>query len=129
MPLKEGHSKEVVSENVRELVKSGRKPKEAIAIALASARKSKKMYNGGEVTIQHVDDEKPQNIDKDETMKYIDYEEHPKERGAVDDKNKPALDMDNHMYAEGGEVKGLAEALSEEAKHAIAAKKAKRRYV
>lgn len=47
MPLKKGHSREVVSNNIRELVDSGHKPKQAIAIALANARKYKKMAEGG----------------------------------------------------------------------------------
>ena len=40
MPLKPGKSKVVVSQNISELVKSGRKPKQAVAIALSQARQS-----------------------------------------------------------------------------------------
>ncbi len=40
MPLKKGSSKEVVSENIRELVHSGKPQKQAIAIALNEARHS-----------------------------------------------------------------------------------------
>lgn len=47
MPLKKGHSPEIVSANIKELVKSGRKQKEAVAIALSSARQSRKMAEGG----------------------------------------------------------------------------------
>jgi hypothetical protein len=41
MPLKPGKSNAVVSANVSELVKSGRKPKQAVAIALRTAGKPK----------------------------------------------------------------------------------------
>lgn len=49
MPLQKGHSQDVISSNIKELVKSGKKHKEAIAAALAMARKSKKMAEGGMV--------------------------------------------------------------------------------
>lgn len=49
MPLKRGSSRDVISSNINELVKSGRDPKQAMAIALASAHKSKKMAMGGMV--------------------------------------------------------------------------------
>lgn len=42
MPLLEGHDAKTVSANIRELVKSGRPQKQAIAIAMSEARKSKK---------------------------------------------------------------------------------------
>ena len=42
MPLKKGKSDKVVSENIRELKSSGRPQKQAIAIALRSAGKSRK---------------------------------------------------------------------------------------
>ena len=42
MPLKKGSSKKVVSENIKELIQSGRPQKQAVAITLSQARKSKK---------------------------------------------------------------------------------------
>lgn len=42
MPLKEGSSKEVVSANIGELVRSGRPQKQAVAIAMSKAGKSNK---------------------------------------------------------------------------------------
>ena len=42
MPLKKGKSKKVVSKNISELMHSGRPQKQAIAIAMSVAGKSKK---------------------------------------------------------------------------------------
>ncbi len=48
MPLKPGHSSDVISSNVKELIGSGRPKKQAVAIALSQARKHK-MSEGGMV--------------------------------------------------------------------------------
>ncbi len=42
MPLKKGSSKEIISENIKELIHSGRPQKQAIAIALSEARRTGK---------------------------------------------------------------------------------------
>ena len=40
MPLKSGKSQKVISQNIKELMDSGRPQKQAVAIALDKARKS-----------------------------------------------------------------------------------------
>lgn len=47
MPFKKGHSPQVVSENIKEMMRSGKPQKQSIAASLASARKYKKMWKGG----------------------------------------------------------------------------------
>ncbi len=42
MPLKRGSSKKVISENIKELMHSGRKQKQAIAIAMRQSGKGRK---------------------------------------------------------------------------------------
>ena len=42
MPLKSGKSKKILSENIKELVNSGRPQKQAVAIAYSEKRKSSK---------------------------------------------------------------------------------------
>lgn len=42
MPLKKGKSKQIVARNIKELVQHGYKNKQAVAIALSQAKRSKK---------------------------------------------------------------------------------------
>ena len=47
MPLKRGSSKKVISSNIGELIRSGRKPAQAAAIAYSKAGKSRKSKKKG----------------------------------------------------------------------------------
>ena len=42
MPLKKGSSKEVINYNIKELIDSGYKQRQAVAIAMDNAKKKKK---------------------------------------------------------------------------------------
>ena len=64
MPLKKGSSRETVSHNIKEMVASGHKPKQAIAASLANARKYKNMAKGGQV-FQEGDDESDESLHED----------------------------------------------------------------
>lgn len=55
-PMKKGFSKEVVSNNIREMMQAGHPRNQAIAASLASARKFKKMSKGGMAEDEYEED-------------------------------------------------------------------------
>lgn len=71
MPLQKGHSHEIVSSNIKELVKAGHPAKQAVAIALASKRKFKKMATGGLVNADFDEAGKPQPVDSGDEDKFM----------------------------------------------------------
>jgi hypothetical protein len=56
MPLLRGSSKHIISENIRELLNSGRPEAQAVAIAMSTARKSTSKAPDGPSNI-HADEE------------------------------------------------------------------------
>lgn len=64
MPMKKGHSPEIVSHNIKEMIKAGHPAKQAVAASLASARKYKKMAMGGMM----MDSDQDQRNDKTDTL-------------------------------------------------------------
>lgn len=60
MPLKKGYSQPTVSYNIREMIRSGKKSREAVAASLASARHYKqKGYSDGGMVDDYEDENEP----------------------------------------------------------------------
>ena len=116
MPLKHGHSQEVISHNVKEMIKAGHPAKQAVAAALASARKYKKMAEGGYVeSMARMDRKGPENIERSLYELQQEAESHPDE---VENPNEEMeaqgfakalmrqhdMELSPEHFAEGGEV-------------------------
>lgn len=104
-----GHSQKVVSSNIKEMVKSGYKPKQAIAASLASSRKYKKMAAGGMVHEGEYED-----LDAEHERGLFDLmaegDQPPVANPGVNEmqqalaKKLQKMDMERDPYAEGGYV-------------------------
>lgn len=102
MPLKKGKSREIIGENISEMIAAGHPRKQAIAASLNAARKS-----GAKIPIKH----------KETTMKYM--KEHHKEHKAEHHKKehaKKAHPKKEH-YAEHADHKHMHEHHKEMHKH------------
>ena len=125
MPLKHGHSPEVVHSNIKEMVAAGHPVKQAVAAALAMKRKSKKMAEGGMVDpdddmdlgtdnaegaqrslaeIQEAGRSLPQDIASPEMEMHSDH--------LAKALYKQSQDMDKLSFAEGGLVEGMEDELN-----------------
>lgn len=124
MPLQKGNSSKVVSSNIKELVKAGHSPKEAIAISLASKRKYKKMAEGGMVNSDFDMEGTPEPVDAGDEEAYMSQKpsaaaELNYRPGEEEHRSLVDLDMDGDYHTsevanpmEEGESKMFAEALS-----------------
>ena len=134
MPLHKGHSHEVISKNIHEMVEAGHPVKQAVAAAMHSARKSK-MAAGG--MVEDVDGE----ISEEEPIEELDHKSHEKSDDELlaEALGKHAMDSgeDDDMHA-GGEVESEEEpkthedlhasVLTDEQKKAILEKKKNRKF-
>lgn len=122
MPLKKGHSQEVISQNIKEMVAAGHDPKQAVAASLAHARKYRKMAEGGMVDF---DDDLDEGTNNTEDAQRSLGELQAQGRSMPQDVENPEMEEhDDHlakalydksqstdalMFAEGGLVEGMAD--------------------
>jgi hypothetical protein len=137
MPLKKGHSQEVASSNIKELVRSGHEPKQAVAIALAEKRKYKKMAEGGIIEDEDSDEDlysgipalQREAIDSPEIMNPVELEEANGFAEALRRNNMDKFFVEN--YAKGGfveDMSGEEEPEEDLLKAALEENKKKRRF-
>lgn len=81
MPLKSGKSRKVVSGNIEELVNSGRPQKQAVAIALKKAGKSKYMHSPDRFTPDAVNAAAPPREEYHRQPENLNTSERPKMAG------------------------------------------------
>ena len=89
MPLKAGTSNETVSSNIKELMKSGKPKRQAIAIAVSNKMKYKKMSAGGFVEGEDEDESEPMSeSEAEERAEVLSTEIEAPERPKEDDENE-----------------------------------------
>ena len=82
MPLKRGSSNKVISENISELVHSGRPRRQAVAIAMKTAGKAKYHHSPDEYVPDNVDAVEPKRIHYSEEPTNLHPGETPQKAGA-----------------------------------------------
>jgi len=121
MPLLPGKKREVISHNIKEMIRSGHPQKQAIAASLAESRRKKKMAEGGIVESFKSAIGMP-SIDEGDRLDQHKKEKEPSYEEKVGQGVKSKMDPDKaraftnafNGYAEGGVVKEGDYALDEE---------------
>lgn len=116
MPLHKGHGPDIVKKNIMEMISAGHDPKQAVAASLSSARKYKKMADGGLVD----DDEGLGSNDNESAVRSIaelqdqadmnpSHVENPEEESHARMLAKALYEKseDMEMMSDGGEVEGM----------------------
>jgi hypothetical protein len=118
MPLRKGTSSNVVSSNIKEMMKAGHKQKQAIAAALSMKRKS--MYEGGLVNSDFDEEGTPRPVDigdedKYETSMPASVDEHLSYKPDDEDERSIVEISDDGQYdpSDVANPRSLAEALAE----------------
>src|ERR1041385_5791159 len=95
MPLQAGKSRKVIEANIHELVASGRPPKQAVAIALSTARKAKHMHSPDRFEDAAVQSAEPPRIEYHRQPENLNTAEHPKIAGLSRGKIQESMGTDS----------------------------------